>query len=109
MGPVDAIYDRAGHPYTRALLDSRPSMDPVFRRTKPPLTGDPPNPVNPPSGCRFRTRCPYAEAVCAERKPLMADLGDGHIVSCHMASVESGHSKAGRLYEVPPPQAEMVA
>jgi peptide/nickel transport system ATP-binding protein len=109
MGPVDAIYERAGHPYTRALLDSRPSMDPAFRRTKPPLTGDPPNPVNPPSGCRFRTRCPYAEAVCAERKPVMADLGDGHIVSCHMASAGSGHSKAGRLYEVPPPQAEMVA
>jgi len=109
MGPVGAIYDRPGHPYTRALLDSRPSMDPALRRTKPPLTGDPPNPVNPPSGCRFRTRCPYSEAVCAERKPVMADLGGGHIVSCHMASADSGHSHAGRLYEVAPPRAELVA
>ena len=109
MGPVGAIYDRPGHPYTRALLDSRPSMDPARRRTKPPLTGDPPNPVNPPSGCRFRTRCPYAEGICAEAKPVMADLGDGHIVACHMALPESGHSQAGRLYEAPMPQAEMVA
>ncbi|MBS7811112.1 ABC transporter ATP-binding protein [Roseococcus pinisoli] len=107
MGPVGAIYDRPGHPYTRALLDSRPSMDPAKRRTTPPLTGDPPNPVNPPSGCRFRTRCPYADAVCAERKPIMADLGDGHVVACHMASAGSGHPLAGRLYEAP--LAEMVA
>ena len=78
QGPVEAIYDRPAHPYTRALLASRPSMDPARRRTEPPLTGDPPNPVNPPSGCRFRTRCPFAEAVCAERVPPAADLGDGH-------------------------------
>ncbi len=97
MGPVGAIYDRPAHPYTRALLDSRPSMDPAKRRTKPPLTGDPPNPVNPPSGCRFRTRCTHAEDVCAARKPLMADLGGGHIVSCHMATPGSGHSQAGSL------------
>ncbi len=65
IGPVDAIYGGAAHPYTAALLDSRPSMDPARRRTEPPLTGDPPNPVNPPSGCRFRTRCRFAEAVCS--------------------------------------------
>jgi peptide/nickel transport system ATP-binding protein len=53
-GPVDEIYARPAHPYTQALLASRPSMDPAQRRTEPPLTGDPPNPVNPPSGCRFR-------------------------------------------------------
>ena len=58
IGPVDSIYEHPAHPYTQALLASRLSMDPRKRRTEPPLTGDPPNPVNPPSGCRFRTRCP---------------------------------------------------
>lgn len=97
IGPVDAIYANPTHPYTAALLDSRPSMDPSRRRTKPPLSGDPPNPVNPPSGCRFRTRCPNAEAVCAARKPIMAQLGDGHAAACHMADPGSGHTLAGRM------------
>jgi peptide/nickel transport system ATP-binding protein len=97
QGPVEAIYDRPAHPYTRALLASRPSMDPARRRTEPPLTGDPPNPVNPPSGCRFRTRCPFAEPICAERAPASADLGGGHEAACHMALPGSGHSQAGRL------------
>jgi peptide/nickel transport system ATP-binding protein len=61
------------------------------------LTGDPPNPINPPSGCRFRTRCPFAEPVCAERPPVSADLGGGHEAACHMAQPGSGHSRAGRL------------
>ncbi|WP_249120202.1 ABC transporter ATP-binding protein [Plastoroseomonas hellenica] len=94
MGPVDAIYDRPAHPYTQALLASRPSMDPGKRRMEPPLTGDPPNPVNPPSGCRFRTRCPFAEDVCAAVEPASADLGAGHQAACHMALPGSGHSKA---------------
>jgi peptide/nickel transport system ATP-binding protein len=97
QGPVEAIYDRPAHPYTRALLASRPSMDPARRRTEPPLTGDPPNPVNPPSGCRFRTRCPFAEPICAERAPALADLGGGHEAACHMALPGSGHSQAGGL------------
>ena len=97
QGPVEAIYDRPAHPYTRALLASRPAMDPGKRRMEPPLTGDPPNPINPPSGCRFRTRCPFAEAVCAERQPVAADLGGGHEAACHMALAGSGHSQAGRL------------
>jgi peptide/nickel transport system ATP-binding protein len=97
QGPVEAIYERPAHPYTRALLASRPSMDPARRRTEPPLTGDPPNPVNPPSGCRFRTRCRHAEAVCAERVPVSTDLGGGHEAACHMAEPGSGHTQAGRL------------
>jgi peptide/nickel transport system ATP-binding protein len=75
-------------------------MDPAKRRTVPPLVGDPPNPVNPPSGCRFRTRCGFAEDVCAARKPIAADLGDGHLAACHMATLDSGHSKAGAILEV---------
>ncbi|MCW8084377.1 ABC transporter ATP-binding protein [Sabulicella glaciei] len=97
IGPVERIYERPAHPYTAALLASRPSMDPSNRRTAPPLTGDPPNPVNPPSGCRFRTRCPHAEAVCAERKPIMADLGVGHAAACHIANPGSGHSLAEKV------------
>jgi peptide/nickel transport system ATP-binding protein len=94
LGPVDEIYARPAHPYTRALLASRPSMDPRRRRTEPPLSGDPPNPVNPPSGCRFRTRCPHAEEVCAAKAPRMAPLSHGHAAACHMVDPGSGHSQA---------------
>jgi peptide/nickel transport system ATP-binding protein len=95
LGPVDAIYGGAAHPYTVALLDSRPSMDPDRRRSEPPLQGDPPNPINPPSGCRFRTRCIHAEAVCGGRVPPLAPAGvDGHFASCLMVLPGSGHSAA---------------
>ena len=94
IGDVDAIYDTPRHPYTRALLSAMPSMDPENRTTEPPLTGDPPNPVNPPSGCRFRTRCPFAEAICAEQEPQLRDAATGaaQSVACHMADPSSGHS-----------------
>ena len=96
IGPVDAIYGHAQHPYTVALLDSRPSMDPGNRRSDPPLTGDPPNPVNPPSGCRFRTRCAFAEPVCAQTvPPLVPTAADrGHAVACLAVQPGSGHSRA---------------
>lgn len=61
IGPVDAIYKAPKHPYTRALLASCLSMDPDVRIDEPPLSGDPPNPISPPSGCRFRTRCPHTQ------------------------------------------------
>lgn len=94
IGDVDAIYDTPRHPYTRALFSAMPSMDPGNRTTKAPLTGDPPNPVNPPSGCRFRTRCPFAEAVCSEHEPQLRDAATGaaQSVACHMADPLSGHS-----------------
>ena len=95
IGPVDAIYGGAQHPYTAALLDSRPSMDPEQRRTEPPLSGDPPNPVNPPSGCRFRTRCVMAEPVCAETVPPLA--GGEHATACLAVQPGSGHSRAEAL------------
>jgi peptide/nickel transport system ATP-binding protein len=97
IGPVDAIYNSAAHPYTTALLDSRPSMDPANRRTEPPLTGDPPNPVNPPSGCRFRTRCIHAEDVCATTIPPLAAASPGHFASCLMVEPGSGHSEAPKV------------
>src|SRR6516162_9276554 len=69
VDPVDSIYQRPRHPYTKALLDSRASMNPDERIDEPPLSGDPPSPIDPPSGCRFRTRCAFAEDVCAARVP----------------------------------------
>jgi peptide/nickel transport system ATP-binding protein len=100
IGPVDEIYDRPQHPYTAALLKSRLSMNPAERVEEPPLTGDPPNPLNPPSGCRFRTRCPFAEAVCESKQPMLAKglvAPTAHLVACHMARPGSGHSLAGAL------------
>ncbi len=96
IGPVETIYSTPKHPYTRALLNSRLSLDPGARVEQAPLTGDPPNPINPPSGCRFRTRCPHAESVCAAQAPrLPADARHAdHIAACHMHDWRSGHSLA---------------
>jgi peptide/nickel transport system ATP-binding protein len=94
LGPVDCIYRAAAHPYTRALFAARLSMDPARRVEQPPLTGDPPSPVRPPSGCRFRTRCGIAEPVCAAAEPLLADIESQHAVACHACQVGSGHSLA---------------
>jgi peptide/nickel transport system ATP-binding protein len=99
LGPVAAIYDAPRHPYTMALLECRLTVDPATRIDTPPLVGDPPNPVNPPSGCRFRTRCAHAEQVCEHRMPALGEWnGDpaAHLVACHMAHPGSGHSKAPR-------------
>ncbi|HEV8016834.1 MAG TPA: ABC transporter ATP-binding protein [Stellaceae bacterium] len=98
IGPADAIYHNPKHPYTRALLDSRLAVDPLDRIETPPLTGDPPNPIAPPSGCRFRTRCDFAEEVCATKQPLIADASltpSHHHAACHMTQRGSGHSRAG--------------
>jgi peptide/nickel transport system ATP-binding protein len=97
LGPVDRIFEAPQHPYTRALLESRPSMDPERRIEEAPITGDPPNPIDPPSGCRFRTRCPFAEAVCEKTSPALADVRgpEIHVAACHMQDRASGHSGAG--------------
>jgi oligopeptide/dipeptide ABC transporter ATP-binding protein len=84
-GPAGSIYQAPLHPYTRALLDSIPSPDPEAAR-KPAdsaIRGEPPSPIHPPSGCRFRTRCPRAQDRCAAEEPLMRELGGGHSVACH--------------------------
>ena len=100
IGPVGAIFRTPGHPYTQALLASRPSMDPKRRRTHPPLVGDPPNPINPPSGCRFRTRCAIAEPLCGEIVPPAQPIGVGvgaaakHAAACLALVPSSGHTLA---------------
>lgn len=97
VGSTDEIFANPKHPYTRALLASVPTKDPTNRTKEAPITGDPPSPINPPSGCAFRTRCAFAEAVCAERAPLLSgvDGGGGSHVACHMFASGSGHSKSG--------------
>jgi peptide/nickel transport system ATP-binding protein len=96
IGPVEKVYRSVGHPYTRALIASRLSMDPRRRIVAPPVMGDLPSPINPPSGCRFRTRCPIAEPVCATKEPLLAAIGDDslHVAACHAMAPHSGHSLA---------------
>ena len=77
------VYRNPAHPYTRALLDSVPRTDSAESFGGPALQGDVPSPVDPPSGCRFRTRCPRAETQCAEVEPQMAAVSPGHFVACH--------------------------
>ena len=83
--PTRALYTRPLHPYTRALLAAAPVANPRLRRTRAPLQGDPPSPLAPPSGCRFRTRCPFAAERCAREIPALREYAPGHVVACHFA------------------------
>ncbi len=94
IGPVEEVYARPRHPYTRALLSAMPSMDPDRRTMEPPLSGDPPNPINPPPGCRFHTRCSLAEPVCSATAPVPTVRGHAHLAACHIGEPASGHSLA---------------
>ena len=82
----DQLYEQPVHPYTKALLASSPALDPDRRMEDPLLEGELPSPLNPPSGCRFRTRCPYAMAVCAAERPPMREVEPGHSVACHLTA-----------------------
>ena len=94
IGDCETLFESPKHPYTRALLSSVPSMDPDNRTEEPPLSGDPPNPINPPSGCRFHTRCVHAQAVCAQIEPKLVTNKAGEGVACLMHVVGSGHTEA---------------
>jgi peptide/nickel transport system ATP-binding protein len=83
LAPSDLLYEAPAHHYTAALLASAVEPDPEAPRQTAALTGEPPSPINPPSGCRFRTRCPRAEARCAEEVPEMREIAPGHQVACH--------------------------
>jgi peptide/nickel transport system ATP-binding protein len=105
IGPVGSIYSAPRHPYTQALLAAMPSMSPRKRTEKAPLTGDPPNPIDPPSGCRFRTRCPFAAPVCAERQPRLSSKGGTdpmHLTACHLFDNTAHHPRAEEVRHAQP-------
>ena len=87
-GSAEALAQSPRHPYTQALFASAPSMDPDRRMEQPPIMGDPPNPIDPPSGCRFRTRCPFAMPRCAEAPPPFRPVDAGHEVACYLYELE---------------------
>ena len=82
IGPARSLYAESAHPYTRALLSAIPLPDPTLDRKRTILKGDIPSPLDPPSGCVFRTRCPYAADVCAEGVPEPVPAGPAHVAYC---------------------------
>ena len=91
IGTAAQVFDAPRHPYTRALLRSMPSGDPMQRTTQAPLAGDPPNPIDPPSGCRFHTRCAFAQDVCSQQMPAFVKTTSGHGVACLRWQAGSGY------------------
>jgi oligopeptide/dipeptide ABC transporter ATP-binding protein len=87
-GPAEAVLDHPRHPYTRALLSAVPSLDAARRRTRILLQGDLPSPSNPPTGCVFRTRCPWAIADCATAVPALREVGAAHRAACIRADID---------------------
>ncbi|MCI2430699.1 dipeptide ABC transporter ATP-binding protein [Candidatus Acetothermia bacterium] len=86
MAETEELFRNPKHPYTEALLSAVPVPDPDYERERIILKGDVPSPVNPPSGCRFHPRCPYAQQICKEKDPQLSDLGNEHYAGCHFAT-----------------------
>src|SRR5271165_1293707 len=85
-----SLFAKSHHPYTRALLSAVPVPDPTAKHQRIILTGDVPSPINPPSGCRFHTRCPFAFDRCREEEPVLRPVGEGHVSACHLEHVPGG-------------------
>jgi peptide/nickel transport system ATP-binding protein len=85
LAATDALFARPRHPYTEALLAAVPRTDPDQPRRRVVLSGDVPNPANPPAGCRFHPRCRYAREVCKQERPALREVAPGHVAACHFA------------------------
>jgi peptide/nickel transport system ATP-binding protein len=85
IGPAEDVYTAPAHPYTAGLIDTAAIADPRRERarTRTPVTGELPSAFDPPSGCRFRTRCPFAQELCATTEPQVQSFGAGHSAACH--------------------------
>jgi oligopeptide/dipeptide ABC transporter ATP-binding protein len=91
LAETEALFARPRHPYTRALLEAAPELDPARRgRAEAALKGELPSPVNPPPGCAFHPRCPAAIARCRTERPMLMPLRDGRLTACHVAAAEDG-------------------
>jgi len=84
LGDTEDLYNNPLHPYAKALFASIPIPDPTVKRKRIMLTGEVPSPVNPPKGCRFHPRCPEAMEICAQKEPVLKDVGNNHFVACHL-------------------------
>jgi len=84
VGISSDVWENPVHPYTSALLSAVPTLNPDVKRERKLITGEPPSPTNPPAGCRFHPRCPYATNVCKTEEPKMMEVASGHYVACHL-------------------------
>jgi len=84
LASTPELYQRALHPYSIALFSAIPIPDPTLKRRRVILKGEPPSPINPPSGCRFHIRCENAMKICQTEEPKLVDVGNGHFVACHL-------------------------
>ena len=88
-GPTTAVFENMAHPYSQALISAVPQIAVSRRKELIPLEGEIPSPINPPSGCRFRTRCPYVKDICSEVEPTLKEVEPGHFSACHLQAEES--------------------
>ncbi len=104
IGPSDDIYARPAHPYTEGLIKAIPIPDPALarRRAEPAVRGELPSPIDPPSGCRFHTRCPRAQLRCSQEVPELRPFGPGHFAACHYPLQEPGGNGGGPAGDAEP-------